>query len=82
MRRNLMNVFQQISKAGNETGKQNATTRLPIRSGIIKTKQDDLSISDAPSLLFHYLFDDWYTSYSLVSKQEHQYGKQLSKLVG
>lgn len=61
---------------------QNPINVLPIRSGLIKTKEGDLEVSDAPSLLFHYLFDDWYTSYSLVAKQEHQYGKKLGELVG
>ncbi len=54
---------------------------LPIRSGLLDIQGSSLTSSDAPSLLFYYLFDDWFTSYSLVAKQEHQYGKQLGLLV-
>ena len=81
MRRNLINVFQQLSKADHPTRDKNPINVLPIRSGIVKTREGDEEISDAPSLLFHYIFDDWYASYSLVAKREHQYGKQLGKLV-
>lgn len=81
LRRNLMNVYQQLSKADHSSRNQNALNVLSVRSGIDKTREGDEEISDAPSLLFHYIFDDWYASYSLVAKQEHQYGKQLAKLV-
>lgn len=76
-----MNVFQQLSNADHPTRDQNPINVLPVRSGLVKTREGDNEISDAPSLLFHYLFDDWYASYRLVAKQEHQYGKQLGKLV-
>lgn len=59
---------------------------LPIRAGL--TSPDDTttvgrptSLGDASSLLF-YLFDDWYTSYSLVVRKEQQYSAQLEDLVG
>ena len=55
--------------------------KLPVRSGLLKNKEGDEVVSDAPSLLFFYIFDDWYTSYSLVARKEHQYGKQLGRLV-
>ena len=81
MRRNLANIFEQLSKV-NECRKQaNPINALSIRSGLPNTKANESGISEAPSLLFHYLFDDWYASYSLVAKQEHQYGKQLGNLV-
>ena len=60
---------------------KNPINKLSIRSGLPKTNAKESEISEAPSLLFHYLFDDWYASYSLVAKQEHQYGKQLGNLV-
>lgn len=55
---------------------------LPIRAGL--TSPDDTTtggLGDASSLLF-YLFDDWYTSYSLVVRKEQQYSAQLEDLVG
>ena len=81
MRRNLANVFEQLSKVNEHRKAKNPINALSIRSGLPKTKASESGISEAPSLLFHYLFDDWYTSYSLVAKQEHQYGKQLGNLV-
>ena len=80
MRRNLWIVFKQLSKVNDAWRHQNAIMSLPIRSGLQSIEGNDISISDSPSLLLYYLFDDWYTSYSLVSKQEHQYGKQLGHL--
>ncbi|KAL8793541.1 MAG: hypothetical protein Q9195_003914 [Heterodermia aff. obscurata] len=80
IRRNLANVFEQLSKVNEYRKVENPINALSIRSGLPKAKSDEPEISEAPSLLFHYLFDDWYTSYSLVAKQEHQYGKQLGKL--
>ena len=81
MRRNLVNVFKNLSKSNDEWRRQNPIMTLPIRSGLLKIKEGEEIASDAPSLLFFYLFDDWYTTYSLVAKQEHQYGKQLGQLV-
>ena len=86
IRRNSLNVFQQLSKANDAYISQNPTLALAIRTGIHPTMpgsvhSSSIAISDSPSLLFYYLFDDWYTSYSLVSKKEHQYGSQLEILV-
>ncbi|MCJ1389178.1 hypothetical protein MMC18_002033 [Xylographa bjoerkii] len=80
IRYNLRNVFCQISNA-NESNLQNPLETLPIRSPSLKTDgQPHASAADVPSLLFYYLFDDWYTSYSLVARKEHQYGTQLELL--
>jgi len=59
---------------------------LAIRGGIVSGNDGvkdsfDAPLGDASSLLFYYLFDDWYTSYSLVARKEHQYGAQLEHLV-
>lgn len=82
IRRNLLNVVRQLSKSNEEWRKRHPVTTLPIRWGLQNIEGSEISAADAPSLLFYYLFDDWHTSYSLVSKQEHQYGKQLGVLVG
>ena len=81
MRRNLKNVFLQLSKSNDAVRENNPMMALPIRSGLQDTNETDVTARDAPSLLFHYLFDDWYTTYSLVAKKEHQYGEKLSSLV-
>jgi hypothetical protein len=41
--------------------------------------QTRVSETESPSLLFYYLFDDWYTTYSLVARSEHQYGAHLER---
>ena len=72
-------MFSQISTVNNVP---NPMMNLPLRSP--KLKKDDkphACQSDVPSLLFYYLFDDWYASYSLVSRSGHQYGNQLEQLV-
>lgn len=80
MRRNLLNIFQQLSKA-NERRRENHIMTIPVRPGLQDVASTEASLSDASSLLFHYLFDDWLTSYSLVARKEHQYGVQLEYLV-
>lgn len=81
MRRNLLNVFQQLSKANDQRSRDNHIMTIPVRPGLQDLTSNEVSPSDAPSLLFHYLFDDWLTSYSLVARKEHQYGMQLEVLV-
>lgn len=80
MRRNLWIVFKQLSKVNDTWRMENAIMSLQIRPGLQTLDDNETSSSESSSLLFYYLFDDWYTSYSLVSKQEHQYGKQLGLL--
>ncbi|KAL8741664.1 MAG: hypothetical protein Q9190_005753 [Brigantiaea leucoxantha] len=55
---------------------------IPIRSGLQVFDGGEVTHPNAPSLLFYYLFDDWFTSYSLVARKEQQYGVQLEKLRG
>ncbi|MCJ1478643.1 hypothetical protein MMC13_007324 [Lambiella insularis] len=81
IRRNLSNVFCQISNANEVKTLQNPIETLPIRSPSLKKDGQPHALpADIPSLLFYYLFDDWYTSYSLVARREHQYGTKLEKL--
>ncbi|MCJ1305133.1 hypothetical protein MMC08_007947 [Hypocenomyce scalaris] len=78
IRRNTLNVFRQLSKA-NEV--QSPIMTLPLRAGLKYTAtMQDNSHENPASLLFYYIFDDWYTSYSLVARREHRYGQQLEDL--
>lgn len=81
IRTNLLNVFKQLSKVNEEMTAKNPIMALKIRSRVYSEKGTPISNSDAPSLLFYYLFDDWFTSYSLVARKQHQYGKKLERLV-
>ena len=77
-RRNLLNVFKQLSEVNKE---RRAINTLDIRPGLRSNQSSNTTIADSPSLLFYYLFDDWYTTYALVAKSEHQYAMELEKLV-
>ena len=83
IRSNLINVFQQLSKVSEEQ-EQDPIMTVQIRSGLKATTlaETHVSESDSPSLLLYYLFDDWFTTYSLVARSEHQYGVELDKVVG
>ncbi|KAF2145370.1 uncharacterized protein K452DRAFT_243330 [Aplosporella prunicola CBS 121167] len=80
IRRNLLNVFRNISKA-HDTSKDPAIAILPIRRRIGSSAAEAAHRpSDAPGLLFYYLFDDWYTTYNLVARREHKYAELLEKV--
>ena len=89
LRRNLLNVFVQLSKASSSSTR-NPISLVPIRHvEVALTPENDDSEQntladaqiDGPGLLFYYLFDDWYASYALLAKEEHHYGRELNKLV-
>lgn len=80
-RRNLVNVFRQLSKA-RIPSRESSIITLPIRNRVGDSEEETAHRStDSPGLLFYYLFEDWYTTYSLVARREHQYAAQLDKLV-
>lgn len=83
IRHNLVNVFRQLSKAKEENQTQNPIMTVHIRPGLHSESQSEMHVADADgaSLLFYYLFDDWYTSYSLVARSEHQYSAHLERVV-
>ncbi|CAF9940867.1 MAG: hypothetical protein ALECFALPRED_008890, partial [Alectoria fallacina] len=80
IRRNLLNVFMQLSGVDDVHRKKNPINTLDIRPSLLSNQSSNITIADSPSLLFYYLFDDWYTSYALVAKSEHQYAMDLEKL--
>ncbi|OCL10498.1 hypothetical protein AOQ84DRAFT_426903 [Glonium stellatum] len=80
VRRNLVDVFRQLSKA-HCFSRENSVNTLPIRKRVGDTEEETAHRStDSPGLLFYYLFEDWYTTYSLVARREHQYAAELDKL--
>jgi hypothetical protein len=74
----LLNSFEQLSKCNDPRKSLNPFMTLGIRSGVQAT---DGTLSDAPGLLFYYLFDDWYSAYGLVIRDANQYALNLKKLV-
>lgn len=77
-RQSLLNSFRQLSKSNEQRKSTNPFMTLGIRSG---SQAIDGGPSDAPGLLFYYLFDDWYSTYSLVIRDKNQYTVKLEKLV-
>ena len=82
VRRNLYNVFRQLSRTQQEWQRSHPIDTLDIRpNNISLTHGTTVTISDSPGLLFYYLFDDWYTTYALVAREEQQYARVLDSLV-
>ncbi|KAH8730972.1 hypothetical protein GQ44DRAFT_767543 [Phaeosphaeriaceae sp. PMI808] len=79
-RRNLVNVFRQLSKAPTPLS-DTAMIQLPIRNRIGNSEEETAHRpTDAPGLLFYYLFEDWGTTFNLISRRDHGYGAELDRL--
>lgn len=80
-RRNLVNVFRQLSKAPTPL-RDTALIQLPIRNRVGNSDEETAHRpTDAPGLLFYYLFEDWGTTFNLISRRDHGYGAELDRLV-
>ncbi|KAF1972924.1 hypothetical protein BU23DRAFT_554767 [Bimuria novae-zelandiae CBS 107.79] len=79
-RRNLVTVFRQLTKTPTPL-RDASLTMLPIRHRIGNSEEETAHRpTDAPGLLFYYLFEDWFTTYSLVTRKEHGYAAELDRL--
>ncbi|KAF2182213.1 hypothetical protein K469DRAFT_728985 [Zopfia rhizophila CBS 207.26] len=80
IRRNLVNVFRQLSKAPTPL-RESSIIMLPVRHRIGNSEEETAHRpTDSPGLLFYYLFEDWFTTYSLVTRREHGYAAELDRL--
>jgi hypothetical protein len=80
-RRNLVNVFRQLSKAPTPL-RDTALMQLPIRNRVGNSEEETAHRNtDVPGLLFYYLFEDWGTTFNLISRRDHGYGAELDRLV-
>jgi hypothetical protein len=81
IRRNLINVFRQCSKA-RDTLSEITALQLPLRTRVGDSeKEGQHRSSDVPGLLFYYLFDDWLSIYSLIARRDNRYALELDDLV-
>jgi hypothetical protein len=83
-RRNLVNVFCELSKCPTARARRTAMSTLQLRVGTSPLHPDDTLdavVDDTPGMLFYYLFDDWSSSYGLVARKEYQYGAELDRMV-
>lgn len=80
-RRNLVNVFRQLTKAPTPL-RDAALTQLPIRHRLGNSDEETAHRpTDAPGLLFYYLFEDWGATFKLISRREQGYAVELDRLV-
>lgn len=81
-RRNLTNVFRSLSLADSDPiHVRNPMTLLPLRSRLGSTPEESAHrASDTPGLLFYYLFENWQNSYTLITRKESRYGRELASL--
>jgi hypothetical protein len=80
-RRNLTNVFRQLTKAPTPL-REAALVQLPIRQRLGSSDAETAHRpTDAPGLLFYYLFEDWGATFNLISRREHGYAAELDRLV-
>jgi hypothetical protein len=80
-RRNLVNVFRQLTKAPTPL-RDAALVQLPIRQRLGSSDAETAHRpTDAPGLLFYYLFEDWGATFNLISRREDGYAAELDRLV-
>ncbi|KAF2463191.1 uncharacterized protein BDR25DRAFT_307938 [Lindgomyces ingoldianus] len=80
VRRNLVSVFRQLTKSPTPL-RESSLVMLPIRHRIGNSEEETAHRpTDSPGLLFYYLFEDWFTTYSLVARREHGYAAELDRL--
>ncbi|EGP91748.1 unnamed protein product [Zymoseptoria tritici ST99CH_3D1] len=81
-RQNLLNVFRSLSTLHSiPLLSHNPFALLPIRTRLGCTPSETAHRpSDAPGLLFYYLFENWHNSYTLVVRKESRYGSELASL--
>lgn len=79
-KQNVVNVFRSLSLAADATGSR--LNRLPIRKRLAEGEQAAAErAKDAPGLLFYFLFENWFNSYSLVTRRDSRYGTELVQIV-
>lgn len=80
-RRNALNVFKHLSKRHDRDSALDALMKVGVRFYERSKKSEDASYAtEAASLLFYYLFDDWLTTYALIAQRAHPYRTKLEKL--
>ena len=84
VRKNQLNVVVHLSQVHLQSSShENTLMQVSIRP--LNTNPDDamptsFNAAHAASLLFYYLFDDWMTTYGLISGREHPYRDSLESL--
>jgi hypothetical protein len=84
VRRNILFIFSGVSKQFSAASDSESLVTIRVRpfSDVGPAEQTSIKQEDGPSLIFYYIFDDWMSSYRLVSRKEHKYQASLEELVG
>ena len=83
LRRNQVNIFLHLSRLHTHWISQNVLMQVnirPLRHSKGDTDTKPFDVLEASSLLFYYLFDDWFATYSLISGRDHPYRERLELL--
>ncbi|KAF3286704.1 hypothetical protein TWF970_008549 [Orbilia oligospora] len=80
IRRNVRVVLRCLSKAGLAKKKSGSNdVEVAMEQGAMVVRR---TVGEARDLLFYYLFDDWYASWSLAVDRAHPYSKELNEIRG
>ncbi|KAL7276719.1 hypothetical protein RUND412_000300 [Rhizina undulata] len=86
VRLNMLTVFRSLSQSqqakmsGISAASGIGLDELPFRKQNVGGTTSAETIESGPSLLFYYLYDDWYSSYPLVIGRGHPYSTSMRKL--
>lgn len=82
VRRNVRFIFSGVSRQHLNVSESDSLVTIRVRHfHDVGPDQASIKQEDGPSLLFYYIFDDWFSSYGLIAKREHKYGVALERLV-
>ncbi|KAK6358925.1 hypothetical protein TWF696_000099 [Orbilia brochopaga] len=80
IRRNIRVVLRCLSKAGLAKKRSGSNdVEVAMEQGALVVRR---MFGEAKDLLFYYLFDDWYASWSLAVDRAHPYSKELNEIRG
>lgn len=81
-RRSLATILCSLSKVGKDSlMAHKPMALLPLRMQLGDTPEETTHrASDAPGLLFYYLFENWQNSYSLIIRRDSRYDIELAEL--
>ncbi|KIX01597.1 uncharacterized protein Z518_09323 [Rhinocladiella mackenziei CBS 650.93] len=77
-RSHVVNIFRHLSKHHNHNNTLDALMQVRVRWN--EPAGTGYSPTEAASLLFYYLFDDWWSTYALLARREHPYRDTLEEL--
>lgn len=82
IRQNLIAIFRQCSKAYGTSTHDITAIQLPIRRRVGNSEEETVHRPiDAPGLLFFYLFDDSFATYSVIARRRNRYALELDNIV-